>query len=78
MQSNTVGIIVDDHQLFADSFSSLLEHTNFFAEIQLFTNTKQLFQYLIQHPSKKGCLFLDYYLNDQVGINDINLHSTNK
>jgi len=51
MQSNTVGIIVDDHQLFADSFSSLLEHTNFFAEIQLFTNTKQLFQYL--HSTNK-------------------------
>lgn len=51
MQSNTVGIIVDDHQLFSDSFSSLLEHTNFFAEIQLFTNTKQLFQYL--HSTNK-------------------------
>lgn len=72
MRTNIVGIVVDDHQLFADSFSNLLEHTGFFTEIQVFTDIKGLFQYLLQNTSKKGCIFLDYYLGDQVGIGNIN------
>src|SRR5690554_6378591 len=72
MQTNIIGIVADDHQLFADSFSNLLEHTGFFAEVQSFADTRSLFQYLLKNTNKEGYLFLDYYLNDQVGIGIIN------
>ena len=72
MRTNIIGIVADDHQLFADSFSNLLEHTGFFTEVQSFADTRSLFQYLLKNTKKEGYLFLDYYLNDQVGIGIIN------
>ena len=72
--SNTykIGIVVDDHQLFADSFSALLEKTQIFQEVHIIPDPKDFMQYLMKNPKKEIYLFLDYYLGDVIGIEMIN------
>ncbi|MGG5577417.1 LuxR C-terminal-related transcriptional regulator [Myroides sp. C15-4] len=68
-----LGIIVDNHRLFADSFSALLEKTGLFDHIHIESDTNKLLQFLIKNSRKKVFLFLDYYLdNDRVGVDIIN------
>ena len=52
MRTNIIGIVADDHQLFADSFSSFLENIGLFTEINNFTDTKSLFQLLFKQTMK--------------------------
>lgn len=58
-----VAFVLDDHQLFADSFSALLEKTFMFEEVHVESDTKKLIQYLVENSKKKIYLFLDYYLD---------------
>lgn len=72
MLGKKIGIIVDDHQLFADSFSKLLESTVFFSTINNFSGGEQLIQYLSKNPKKEICLFLDFYLKNETALSFIN------
>lgn len=68
-----VAFVLDDHQLFADSFSALLEKTYMFEEVHLESNPKKLVKYLVKNSKKDVYLFLDYYLHDNVlGIDILN------
>lgn len=63
--------VLDDHRLFADSFSSLLEKTNVFTHVHIESDADKLISYLIKNPKKEVCLFLDYYLGEDKLSTDI-------
>lgn len=66
-------VVFDDHQLFADSFSSLLEKTKKFQEIRVISEYNSLLQYLMEEVRTEVYLFLDYYLGDgMLGVEVIN------
>lgn len=65
---NKVAVVVDDHALFADSFSILLEKLNLFEEINVLNDSKARHKYFIKNSDKQIFLFLDYYLTNQLGI----------
>lgn len=68
-----VAFVLDDHQLFADSFSALLEKTYMFEEVHVGSDPKKLIQYLVENSKKEIYLFLDYYLgNDKIGTEVLN------
>lgn len=68
-----VAFVLDDHQLFADSFSALLEKTCMFEEVHVESDPKKLIQYLVENSKKEIYLFLDYYLgNDNFGTEVLN------
>ncbi|WP_187328734.1 response regulator transcription factor [Echinicola rosea] len=58
-----ISIVLDDHLLFLDSFSALLERLEIFREVHSFHKEHDLIQFLIHHPQDKIYLYLDYYLN---------------
>ena len=63
IENKPLAVVVDDHQLFADSFSRLLESIQFFKKVFSFADTKEL-PLLLSDKTIKGpiYLFLDYYL----------------
>jgi len=66
-------VVFDDHQLFADSFSSLLDKTKKFQEIRVMSDYESLLQYLIEDVRAEIFLFLDYYLADgMLGVEVMN------
>lgn len=66
-------VVFDDHQLFADSFSSLLDKTKKFQEIRVISEYDSLLQYLMEEVRTEVYLFLDYYLGDgMLGVEVIN------
>src|SRR5690554_2895854 len=66
-------VVFDDHQLFADSFSSLLDKTKKFQEIRVMSDYESLLQYLIEDVRVEIFLFLDYYLADgMLGVEVMN------
>lgn len=68
MKNNTHAIILDDHQLFADSFSLLLEKYELFGIVQTFY-TSDRFMAALQALGNQGVyIFLDYYLKDEIGL----------
>lgn len=68
MIRSTHAIVLDDHQLFADSFSELLDKYLPFEQIHSFTKSDQLIDFLIAYGRKKIHIFLDYYLADKNGL----------
>ncbi len=59
-------IILEDHKLFAESFSSILENTALFDRVLIFNKEEELLQFLIKNRElKEPYLFLDYYLEDK-------------
>lgn len=65
----SVAIIVDDHELFSESFASMIEKMKLFEEVISFKNEDGLFNYLLHHEYHIAFLFLDYYLEQKVSIN---------
>lgn len=68
MEVNKIAVVVDDHQLFADSFSLLLEKTKMFKEVHFRTDPEDFMRFLVENRREKICLFLDYYLKDTIGV----------
>lgn len=66
-----VAIIVDDHALFADSFSMLLQKYNAFDEVHVMNDDKERVDFFLKNSDKEIYLFLDYYLDGQLGIDVI-------
>ncbi|WCM41305.1 response regulator transcription factor [Flavobacterium sp. CBA20B-1] len=67
-----VAVVVDDHALFTDSFTLLLEKVGIFDEIHVLNDAKMRMDYFLKNPRKEVYLFLDYYLGDQLGIEIVN------
>ncbi|SFS80518.1 response regulator transcription factor [Sphingobacterium wenxiniae] len=61
-------IILDDHQLFADSFSLMLEQYNLFEQVHTLYATADFPNLLISLGRKDVYIFLDYYLGDKNGL----------
>jgi DNA-binding NarL/FixJ family response regulator len=71
-RDQAIAIVFDDHQLFADSFSSLIERMDVFRSVHAFSDERVLIQYLIKHSGTPLCLFLDFYLQDKNALPLIN------
>ncbi|MFD2034659.1 LuxR C-terminal-related transcriptional regulator [Belliella marina] len=64
-RNNTIAIVLDDHVLFSDSFSSLLERLGIFKSVHAFNDEKELTQFLMTSSNNPIFLFLDYYLKEK-------------
>src|SRR3546814_653892 len=60
---NPIAIVYDDHQLFSESFSAVLERLALFKSVHLFTDNEHAYlRFLVEHFDEPVYLFLDYYL----------------
>lgn len=69
---NTIAIVFDDHLLFADSFSALIERLELFSAVHTIEDKKELTHFLVKHAKMRICLFLDYYLKNGNSLTLIN------
>lgn len=65
-------IIFDDHLLFAESFSVLIERLGLFHSVQLIREKDELTRFLIKHHRTPVYLFLDYYLQEDHALAVLN------
>lgn len=63
-QKNTIAVVFDDHLLFADSFSALIERLELFNTVHTFNEERELTQFLIKNSKARIYLFIDYYLKN--------------
>lgn len=61
-------IVLDDHGLFADAFSLLLERYNLFNFVKACTGSNEFFAFLNSFGRKSVVIFLDYYLGEDNGL----------
>lgn len=61
-------VIVDDHKLFADSFSLLLEKFDIFDLIHCFSNREEFINFLMGFGTQEIYVLLDYYLHEGNGL----------
>ena len=71
-KANTIAIVFDDHLLFADSFSALIERVELFSAVHTLNDKRELIHFLIKNSKIKIYLFLDYYLKNENGLMLIN------
>ena len=71
-KANAIAIVYDDHSLFADSFSALIERLELFNAVHTFNEEKEFVRFLVQHANSPVYLFLDYYLKDKNALPLIN------
>ncbi|WP_214227981.1 response regulator transcription factor [Pedobacter sp. B4-66] len=71
-KTNAIAIVFDDHLLFADSFSALIERLELFSDVHTLNDKRELTQFLIKHSKTPIYLFLDYYLKNENGLMLIN------
>jgi DNA-binding NarL/FixJ family response regulator len=64
-KTNAIAIVFDDHLLFADSFSALIERLELFSAVHTFDDKKALLNFLIKHSEAPIYLFLDYYIKNE-------------
>ena len=70
---NSTAIVLDDHSLFTESFTALLERTTLFLKVQGFCEERPFIEYLISSNSSLDTyIFLDYYLKDTTSQSLIN------
>ncbi|GAA4437480.1 two-component system response regulator DegU [Ravibacter arvi] len=64
-----LAVVLDDHQLFADSFTCLIEKTGLFEHIHSFTEEGALTDFLLKMKGQPGLfLFADYYLRNTTAL----------
>lgn len=66
--SQKCALILDDHQLFGESFAVLLEKYTEIKTVYTFQEISELFRFLSQNSRQKFLIFLDYYLKDTNGL----------
>ncbi|MBB5440301.1 DNA-binding NarL/FixJ family response regulator [Pedobacter sp. AK017] len=71
-KTQAIAIVFDDHLLFADSFSALIERLDLFRSVHTISEERELISFLIKHSESPIYLFLDYYLKDKNGLPLIN------
>ena len=68
-----VAIVLDDHNLFAESFSKILEDLGYFSSVTYFSSTDALQSFILQvKHSDNIYFFLDYFLKDKTILSTIN------
>lgn len=68
MKKISHAVILDDHQLFADAFSLVLEKYQFFNWVQSFNQVSELLDFLMRYGNLEIYIFLDYYIGDENGL----------
>lgn len=71
-KTQAIAIVFDDHLLFADSFSALIERMELFRSVHTISEERELISFLIKHYESPIYLFLDYYLQNKNGLPLIN------
>lgn len=66
--SQKCALILDDHQLFGESFAVLLERYTEIETTYTFQEASKLIQFLGQNSRQKFYIFLDYYLKSTNGL----------
>lgn len=66
--SKKYALVLDDHQLFGESFAVLLEKYTEIETVYTFREVSELTRFLGQHSRQKFFIFLDYYLRDTNGL----------
>lgn len=61
-------LVLDDHQLFGESFAVLLEKYTEIKTVHTFQEISELFRFLGQRSREKFFIFLDYYLKETNGL----------
>ncbi len=72
VDSRNTAIVFDDHKLFSDSFSALIERLGIFHSVHTFSDDRELTTFLIGYSKEPIFLFLDFYLEDQNSLPLIN------
>ncbi|WP_262249968.1 response regulator transcription factor [Parapedobacter soli] len=68
-----IAVIYDDHLLFAEAFSSVLERLNLFKSANIFAGDERAYlEFLVKHFDEPFYLFLDYYLPQKNALTLIN------
>ncbi|WP_420147304.1 LuxR C-terminal-related transcriptional regulator [Spirosoma sp.] len=57
-----IAIVLDDHELFAQTFALMLERMGLFLEVHTFTKPEDLNAFLLKQPLKDVNLFMDYFM----------------
>lgn len=68
----SIAIVFDDHLLFAESFSALLERLGLFRTVRAFNDEHEFIRFLAKHYDVPLYLFLDYYLPENNALTLIN------
>ncbi|NMN36141.1 response regulator transcription factor [Pedobacter sp. SG918] len=71
-KTEAIAIVFDDHLLFADSFSALIERLELFQSVHTVSEERELVSFLIKNSESTIYLFLDYYLKDKNSLPLIN------
>ncbi|MBB6237935.1 DNA-binding NarL/FixJ family response regulator [Pedobacter sp. AK013] len=71
-KKEAIAIVFDDHLLFADSFSALVERLELFRAVHTLNEESELSQFLIKNPKAPIYLFLDHYLENKNSLPLIN------
>ncbi|MFB2119289.1 LuxR C-terminal-related transcriptional regulator [Parapedobacter sp. 2B3] len=70
---NPIAVVYDDHLLFAESFSAVLERLKLFKSVHIFVDNEHAYlQFLVKHFDEPIYLFLDYYLPEKNALTLIN------
>ncbi len=62
---DSIAIIFDDHLLFADSFSAIIERLKLFQSVQTFYHEEKLIDFIINNHKIPVYIFLDYYIYEK-------------
>lgn len=68
----SICVVFDDHTMFADSFSKVIEDLNIFISVHAFNQKDSAIQYLKNNSGTPVYFFLDYFLNDGNSLPVIN------
>lgn len=62
---DSIAVIFDDHLLFADSFSAIIERLKLFQSVQTFSQEENLIDFIINNHKTPVYIFLDYYIYEK-------------
>jgi len=65
-------IVLDDHRMFADAFSTLLEKMKLYRTVHCFYNTEELNAFLLNNHGLPVHLFIDYYMYGTTSLSLVN------
>ncbi len=65
-------VILDDHLIFAETFSILLERMRIFQFIHTFTNAEEMIDFTVENHQTPYLFFLDYHLNNENSLYLVN------
>jgi len=70
--AHTAVVVFDDHLIFAETFTLLLERINLFESVHTCTEEDALIHFMMNNHNKPVILFLDYYLKEGTALYLIN------